>query len=176
MKKIVPSQKSSFIPKSKILSILAEGNNLVHFSAHGHFNFMDPFQSGIHLKEGLDKISSLEAKLEPYILNIGDLLRTRIKVKTVALSSCKTALNMADASDELLGTISGFLAAGAETVIAPMWNVYSFDSSSFFIDYYSQVKNEINQAISLKNAQINLKKISNDPFRWAPYVLWGSFL
>jgi len=85
-------------------------STIVHFACHGTQNVTDPLLSGLHLHNGLLKLSELMTIHLP-------------KARLAFLSACETAMGDQDQPDEAMHLAAGMLAAGFKSVIGTMWAI-----------------------------------------------------
>jgi CHAT domain-containing protein len=177
MEVVTPPEGQGHLDKKIILELLASEIGFMHFSTHGYFNHFSPNQSGLHLKKNL----VLKTLTDPfynrdYILSVDDILHSRVNTKAIVLSSCETGMNHINPGDELEGMTTAFLVAGSQTVISSLWKAFSFDAETFFVGFYKYLrKAKTSIGTALRLSQLDLKRSTNDPLRWAMFVLNGSF-
>lgn len=141
-----------------------EDAGYVHFACHGNFNSKSPLDSQIVLADGP--------------LTLGTIFE-RVRVNAgckVTLSACETGLVRPDPTDEYLGLPSGFLFAGASSILASLWEVN--DTSTMMLmkqTYEGFCKGKLSLSESLRQAQISLKSNATygHPYYWAPFQAIG---
>ena len=80
----------------------------------------------------------------------------------VFLSCCETNLGVSQLSDEPLTLATGFLCAGARSVVSTLWAVDDLATAIFSIIYYRLRKDGLDRPIALQQAQHELKHISGE--------------
>jgi CHAT domain-containing protein len=78
----------------------------------------------------------------------------------VFLSCCETNLGTPSFTDDILTLSTGFLCAGARTVISSLWQVNDLATALFSIFYYQHRKHGKNRPQSLQEAQIQLRELT----------------
>lgn len=158
----------------------------IHSAHHAESNLSNPRESALKLGDGNFSLGSLMLKRYP-------------NLNHVFLSCCETNLGKPELTDDLLTLGTGFLCAGARTVISSLWAVDDL-ATAIFTSYYSEALKETQKpAIALQQAQQRLRNatiadlcrdfpelahqinIGNpnqrpyiDPFYWAGFICQGS--
>ncbi|SKB11920.1 putative Tetratricopeptide domain protein [Planktothrix sp. PCC 11201] len=144
----------------------------LHIATHGDFS-SDPNQTFILAYD--DKI---------YLKELDQLLRNRNEqnftpIELMVLSACQTAAGDRRAS---LGLAGVAIQAGAETVVASLWNVSDRSTALLMGLFYQNLSNpNLTKAEALHQAQIELlnnKKYKdfNYPYYWGAFILVGNRL
>ena len=114
----------------------------VHFSCHGKFEFENPLSSKLFLADEDLTLKDIFAALR--------LPRTDIAV----LSACETGMVELEAGDEYIGLPSGFLFAGACSVVSALWAVEDFSTHLLMQIFYDKMhKQNMGKAAALRAAQ-----------------------
>ncbi len=133
--------------------------NIIHFSTHGIYDLDYDLNSRLLLGDGEDlKISEIFDKIE-----ISDSW-------LVCLSACETGLtHYRDIADESIGLHTGFLYAGAPTVIATLWTVSDISSCLLMIKFYDNIfEKNMRKGEALREAQLWLRNATaEDLLFWA---------
>ncbi|OQY58850.1 MAG: hypothetical protein B6245_09655, partial [Desulfobacteraceae bacterium 4572_88] len=112
-----------------------------HFSCHGRFESKNPLASKLELAEDLT-LKDIFATLR--------LPDTDIAV----LSACETGMVELEAGDEYIGLPSGFLFAGACSVVSALWAVEDFSTHLLMQIFYDKMhKQNMGKAAALRAAQ-----------------------
>ncbi|MEH2159431.1 CHAT domain-containing protein [Nostoc sp.] len=146
-----------------------------HFSCHGYFHPNQPRQSSLILTDAYLDTASTETNSEQYLtLPDGKLLDldkclTLEKIFTlnlnqsplVTLSACETGLiDFRNISDEYIGLPSGFLYAGASSVVSSLWTVNDLSTAFLMIQFYQNLQATQSVAVALNQAQLWLRDIT----------------
>ena len=157
--------------------------NWLHFSCHGYFNLNNPLKSGLQLADTLispipsnsessrflklsdDKAIDLEKCLT--LENIFEL--TLSNCRLVSISACESGFtDYTNTSDEYIGLPSGFIRAGAASIVSSLWAVDDFSTAILMIKFYENIQNSNNSmSVALNQAQKWLRQVTqNDLLQW----------
>ena len=133
----------------------------IHFAAHGFANDRRPERSALILAVDDDRREDgfLEAR------EIADLA---LNADLVVMSACQSALGKLVEGEGVLGLSRAFLCAGADAVVASLWNVN--DRSTCFMMqrfYENMVTRKMSKARALRQAKLDLLRGKLDPSRSA---------
>jgi len=122
---------------------------VLHSSHHAQSRLDSPLESCLLLADGkitLGQIMSPGFRLP----NLSD----------VFLSCCETNLGVAGVSDDILSLSTGFLCAGARSVVSTLWSVDDLATALFCIFYYQNRRQGLNRPEALRKAQIELRTLT----------------
>jgi CHAT domain-containing protein len=129
----------------------SKGAEAVHFSCHGAFQYGNPMDSRLLLAN--DEVLTLTEIFAKMKLP---------KAGAVVLSACETGMVKLDRGDEFIGLPSGFLYAGAPTVISSLWAVSDISTSFLMSRWYENVlQKNMGKAKALQEAQQWLRNLTN---------------
>jgi CHAT domain-containing protein len=140
---------------------LGPTSRVVHIATHGRFRQDNPMFSSIRL--GTSDLRSL------------DLYGLRLSPELVTLSGCGTGLSTVVAGDELVGLVRGWLYAGAQAVLATLWDVNDQSTAEFMSLFYRNLQTTADKAVALQQAMGQLRERFPHPYYWAPFVLIGVY-
>ncbi|MGB6330077.1 MAG: CHAT domain-containing protein, partial [Halarcobacter sp.] len=152
--------------------------NWLHFSCHGYFNLENPAKSGLQLADTF--ISPIPNNIESSRLlelsdgkaidleksltldNIFDL--TLSNCRLVSISACESGFtDFSNTSDEYIGLPSGFIRAGAASIVSSLWAVDDFSTAILMIKFYENIQNPTNKvSIALNQAQKWLRRVTTE--------------
>lgn len=137
--------------------------DILHFSCHGYFNYIDPLLSGI--------------KLQDDILTAKEVFKLKLSSELVTLSACQTGLNERKPGDELIGLTRAFLYAGAPSLIVSLWSVNADSTKEMMLEFYKLLKKGRDKATALQEAQKEVMEKDEyaHPYFWAPFILVGDW-
>jgi CHAT domain-containing protein len=139
----------------------------LHFVAHGVATRQRPLDSAVVLaREG-----------DAFKLYARDIAKQPLTAKLVTISSCHGAGTRTYAGEGLVGLGWAFLRAGADNVIAALWEVSDGASPELMNDFYANLAKTSDPAAALRDAKLSLIKrggIYVRPQYWAPFLLYGS--
>ncbi|AFZ57963.1 CHAT domain-containing protein [Anabaena cylindrica FACHB-243] len=127
---------------------LAEQVQILHSCHHAESCLYNPLESQLKLADGT--------------ITLGQLMSPGWRLPNlvdVFLSCCETNLGTTPLTDDILTLSTGFLCAGARSVVSSLWSVDDLATSLFSIFYYQQRQQGKNRPESLKQAQIKLREL-----------------
>jgi CHAT domain-containing protein len=146
---------------------------LLHILAHGDDrNWADPLRSGLLLSDG-DAPRSLLAGAN---LFASDVMARPVRASHVTLQACSLGRLRSGPDGELWGLARAMLSSGADTVIAPLWDVDIRSSTALFSDTYRRMAEDPAMPIweAFTAAQREMaSRPHDDP--WSHVYHWGAF-
>ena len=138
-------------------------HSILHFATHAQANDADPLASYLALAGG-DGSEGL--------LHSGEIAQARWRGRLVILSACETANGPLLAGQGLMGLARGFLAGGADAVVATLWPVGAA-SAEMMGPLYSALSRQAPSSVALRDAKLTLRRRSATahPFYWAGFQL-----
>src|SRR5262245_35614447 len=141
---------------------------IVHFATHGLINSEHPELSGLVLS-----LVDENGKPQDGFLRMSEIFNLRLPADLVVLSACQTALGKEIKGEGLVGLTRGFMYAGAERVVASLWQVDDQATAELMKHFYQEMLREkMRPAAALRAAQIEMSKCS----RWSPPYFWAGFI
>lgn len=140
---------------------------IVHFATHGIIDENRPDRSGLALTpvEGSDGL-----------LQVREIFRLQLRAALVTLSACQTALGKEVTGEGVIGLVRAFLYAGANAVMASLWNVSDESTADFMEHFYRAVRagRPLDEAArAAKLAFIGRGDRLSHPYYWAAFVVSG---
>jgi tetratricopeptide (TPR) repeat protein len=123
--------------------------NVLHSSHHAKSRLDNPLESELLLGDGT--------------IRLGELMTPGWRLpelSDVFLSCCETNLGQTTITDDLLTLGTGFLCAGARSVVSTLWAVNDLATSLFSIFYYQFRQASCSRPDALRRAQMRLRTIS----------------
>ncbi len=145
--------------------------NIIHFATHALSIPEVPDVSSIILSSGSND------KFDGY-LTPKEISKLDLNADFVNLSACQTALGKTYDSEGIIGFSQSFIEAGANGVLASLWNVNDESTSIFMTSFYShyfKYKN-VPKALALTKREFINGDYGDEyrkPFYWAPYIYYG---
>jgi CHAT domain-containing protein len=144
----------------------AASTDVLHLATHGLFRPDNSFFSALKLADGW--------------LDVREIYRLPLHARLVVLSACESGMGKIRGGDEVIGLARGFFAAGAQTVIASLWNVHDRSAPVFMQKFYSALQSEVlvegkslRPATALQAAQLAAIRMEQHPYYWAPFYAIG---
>ena len=146
---------------------------IVHFATHGLLNSEHPELSGL-----VFSLVDETGKPQDGFLRLHEIYNLRLPADLVVLSACQTALGKEFKGEGLVGMTRGFMYAGAERVVASLWQVDDLATSGLMERFYrGMLKDGQRPAAALRSAQLEMMKQRRwaSPYFWAAFVLQGEW-
>ncbi len=146
---------------------------IIHFATHGLINSEYPELSGLVLSL-LDE----NGKPQDGFLRMHDIFNLRLPADLVVLSACQTALGKEIKGEGLIGLTRGFMYAGAERVVASLWQVDDQATAQLMRRFYrGMLKEGLPPVAALRAAQLEMSSGSrwSSPYYWAGFVIQGEW-
>lgn len=146
---------------------------ILHFATHGLLNEHYPELSSLALSSVDDSGQPVDGQFRAY-----EVSGLELRADLVVLSACRTGLGKDVGGEGLVGLAQAFLHAGAQQLVASLWNVDDRATEELMRRFYTALLSEGRPpAEALRQAQLSLK--SEDrwraPYYWAGFVLQGDW-
>ncbi|MDP9191809.1 MAG: CHAT domain-containing protein [Acidobacteriota bacterium] len=144
-----------------------ENFEFLHFVAHGVATRLKPLDSAV----------VLASDGEAFKLYARDIAKQPLTAKLVTISSCHGAGTRTYAGEGLIGLGWAFLHAGADNVVAALWEVNDRATPDLMNDFYASLAKGNEPPVALRNAKLALKAKGGTysaPRYWAPFLLYGN--
>ena len=142
-----------------------ESYAFIHFVAHGTASRASPLDSAVVLSED-GSSHNLYAR---------DIAASKLHARLVTISACDSAGTRIYSTEGLVGLSWAFLRAGAQRVIAALWEVNDASTPQLMNRLYSGIAAGEDPASALRAAKLELlhsKGPQRRPYYWAPFVLY----
>ncbi len=139
----------------------------VHFVAHGVATRKRPLDSAVILARDASSRYKLLAR---------DVVGQPITARLVTISSCHGAGTRTYAGEGVVGLAWAFLKAGADQVIAALWEVNDAATPQLMDRMYAGIRAGKDPAVALRDAKLHLVRgpgAHRRPLYWAPFVLYA---
>ncbi|HUR79259.1 MAG TPA: CHAT domain-containing protein, partial [Thermoanaerobaculia bacterium] len=140
----------------------------VHFVAHGVATRKRPLDSAV--------ILAMDSATKSYKLLARDVVNSPLSARLVTISSCHGAGTRTYAGEGVVGLAWAFLRAGADQVIAALWEVNDATTPKLMDRMYAGIKAGADPAVALRDAKLQLVHspgVQRKPLYWAPFVLYS---
>ena len=111
-------------------------------------------------------------------LRLNDIYNLKLGADLVVLSACNTALGREVRGEGLIGLTQGFMAAGARSVVASLWQVPDGATAELMRQFYGYMLDEgLAPPAALRKAQLAsaAQRRWSDPYFWGGFVLVGDW-
>ena len=105
-----------------------------------------------------------------------EIVKHPLKARLVTVSSCLSAGNASFSGEGLVGLAWAFLRAGAQQVVAALWEVNDSATPQLMDAMYASLAKGNDPATALRAAKLALlhsDTVYRRPLYWAPFVLYG---
>ncbi len=146
---------------------------IIHFATHGLLNSKYPELSGLVLS-----LIDEQGRGQDGFLRMHQIYNLDLPAEVVVLSACQTALGQEIKGEGLIGLTRGFMYAGAQRVVASLWQVDDLATAELMKHFYrGMLKDNLRPAAALRAAQLELMKEKrwSSPFFWAAFVIQGEW-
>jgi tetratricopeptide (TPR) repeat protein len=145
---------------------LPQSFDFVHFAAHGEATQSKPLDSAVILARGAGG----------YKLLARDIVKQPLSARLVTISGCYGAGTRMYVGEGLVGLAWAFLRAGAQQVVAGLWQVSDAATPELMDQMYAGIRAGRDPATALRDAKLTLLRSSGayrKPMYWAPFVLYS---
>lgn len=141
--------------------------DFIHLAAHGVATRKRPLDSAVILARDTDS---------SYRLYAHDIVKQPLDARLVTISSCHGAGTRTYAGEGVVGLAWAFLKAGADQVIAALWEVNDAATPDLMDRMYAEIRKGRDPADALRIAKLQMvqsKSAYQLPRYWAPFVLYS---
>jgi CHAT domain-containing protein/tetratricopeptide (TPR) repeat protein len=145
----------------------------IHFATHGLVDSRYPGLSALVLSQFDERGAAQDG-----YLRLNDIYNLRLDADLVVLSACDTALGREVRGEGLIGLTQGFMAAGARSLVASLWQVPDRATAELMARFYGHLLNDgLRPAEALRRAQLwaASEPRYRDPYFWGGFVLVGDW-
>jgi CHAT domain-containing protein len=121
-----------------------------------------------HAQSRLDNPLESQLKLADGSITLGQLMTPGWRLPNLSdvfLSCCETNLGDPSITDDILTLSTGFLCAGARSVVSTLWAVDDLATALFSTFYYQQRQQEKSRPEALQKAQIKLRELKKEELK-----------
>ncbi len=150
--------------ESRARAALESSVGLVHFATHAVLNAANPEASAVVLAAD---------QAHDGWLTLAEVETLTIPPKLIVLSACEAAAGRMLTGEGLIGLSAGFLAAGANAVLANLWPVDDAHAAAFVQRLYQRLENGEPLEAALTRAGADLAAAGYPPTAWAGWTVIG---
>lgn len=153
---------------SAYLESTPELYSYIHFVAHGTASRLSPLDSAIVLSKD-------SAEHDSFKLYARDIIRHPLRADLVTISACYSVGERSYSGEGLVGLSWAFLRAGAQNVVAALWEVADASTGLLMDKFYDGLERGLSPGAALRAAKLSLLRDSRfrNPFYWAPFQLYA---
>jgi CHAT domain-containing protein/Tfp pilus assembly protein PilF len=153
---------------SAYLESTPELYSYIHFVAHGTASRLSPLDSAIVLSKDSAEHGSFK-------LYARDIIRHPMRADLVTISACYSVGERSYSGEGLVGLSWAFLRAGAQNVVAALWEVADASTGLLMDKFYDGLERGLSPGAALRAAKLSLLRDSRfrSPFYWAPFQLYA---
>ncbi len=147
--------------------------DILHIATHGIVNIDRQDLTGLTLSR-----FDAEGQTITGFVGLRDLYRSSMDARLVVLSACETALGRDLGAEGLAGLSHAFLFAGAQSVIASLWQVQDRSTAELMAAFYKNLlQNKLPAAVALQRAKLEIRenRAWRHPYYWAGFTVQGEF-
>jgi CHAT domain-containing protein len=140
--------------------------SLIHLSAHATANRQSPLESAVIL-------SRRDGRFKLYAREVIDI---PIRARLVTISACRSAGARVYTGEGLVGFTWAFLRAGAQNVVAGLWDVNDASTARLMDRLYGEIAAGHPPSQALRIAKLALLRSDSawrKPFYWAPFQVFS---
>ena len=139
--------------------------SLIHFAAHAIPNQDSPLDSAVVLSPGKDT-AKLYAR---------EIVSIPLRARLVTISACRSAGTRTYSSEGLVGLAWAFLSAGAQNVVASLWDVNDQSTASLMESLYGKLRSGEPPDRALHEVKLDFARAGGTrgkPYYWAAFQLY----
>ncbi len=153
--------------EEKLKAIRLEDFKILHFATHGLLDENVSLRSALVLTQDEDP-------KEDGFFQVREIYGTPLDADLVVLSACQTGKGELESGEGVSGLSRAFLYAGAQAVLASLWNINDRATAGFMGHYYRYLNQGKSKDEALRSAKLEMLKSSfRHPFYWAAFVVIG---
>lgn len=143
---------------------------ILHLSTHGCIQD-NPQLSGLALS-----LYDENGTQQDGFLRLQDIYNLKLNADLVVLSACQTGIGEEISGEGVVGLTRGFMYAGAKQVTVSLWNVSDIATANLMSDYYKNMLSEgKSPAAALREAQLQMWRAGEYPYKWAAFTIQGDW-
>ncbi|MBI4906333.1 MAG: CHAT domain-containing protein [Acidobacteria bacterium] len=157
--------------RKTVLSGVLARRPMIHFATHTLLNDRQPELSGIVLSQ-VDR----QGKPVDGFLRLHEIYNLKLDARLVVLSACQSGLGRHVEGEGLIGLVRGFLHAGADAVLASLWNVDDRATAAFMGYFYRALLKQRmppSEALKIARRKMQSEERWRHPYYWSTFVLIG---
>ena len=156
--------------RETLLTVASKDSDILHLATHGIVNSGRPEFTGLMLSRFDADGNNIDG-----FVGMRDIYSLEIQAPLVVLSACETAIGREVRGEGLLGLSRAFMYAGADEVVASLWQVSDSATATLMGAFYENYARSRDAASALASAKRTVKRNPRwrHPYYWAGFVLYG---
>jgi len=141
---------------------------IIHFAAHAVGNEAEPDRAAIVLAPG--------SSSEDGLWQAREIRQSRLNADVVVLSACETGVGRLEGQEGIMNLARAFLAAGARSVVASLWEVDDRSTATLMELFYERLATGLQVRDALHQAQLDFVRNYQEkaqPYYWAGFEVIG---
>jgi CHAT domain-containing protein len=141
---------------------------IIHIAAHGVGSTMEPDHAALILAPG--------NQTEDGLWQAREIRATHLSADLVTLSACETGVGRLEGEEGVMNLARTFLAAGAKSVVASLWDTDDRFSATLMDRFYRHIAEGQTVAEALRTAQLDMLAVFGkdvQPYYWAGFTVIG---
>lgn len=144
--------------------------DIIHLSTHGFSNNNEPEKSGLALFDSISNEPGTETFVTS-LLKTGEIATRQLNADLVVLSACKSGYGAIHKGEGIMGISRGFIAAGANNVVASLWKVHDQKTRMFMLTFYGYLLQGKEYAEALRLTKLEKQREGWLTMDWAGFIL-----
>ena len=156
--------------RDALLQAAAKDTDVLHLATHGIVDSARPELTGLMLS----RYNTAGENIDGFV-GMRDIYSLNIRAPLVVLSACETAIGREVRGEGLLGLSRAFMYAGADEVVASLWQVSDSATATLMEMFYENYAQTGDAAMALATAKRAIQRNPRwrHPYFWAGFVLYG---
>ncbi len=144
---------------------VSDNPEVIHLALHGYVDLDYPDRSAL-------VFAPEKSGVNDGLLQVREIRGMRINSKLVTLSACNTGVGPVGEVG-VANLVNAFIEAGADSVVATLWEVEDESTMHLMISFYSQLARHERKIDALRSAQVEVMNKGFPPYFWADVQLVG---
>lgn len=169
--------KGDEVTENKIKTLSANKElsryQMLHFAMHGVVIPEYPEMSALVFSQ-----ADQDTNNEDGYLRVSEIADLKINADFVNLSACETDLGKVYSSEGVINLTQAFMIAGANSVLATLWQIDDVATSVFMTSFYQKIADGVPYSLAITDTKREFisgyhGEDYKAPYYWAPFVYYG---
>lgn len=140
----------------------AKAYNIIHLATHAH----------------ADETGGSKIEFADRSISADEIYNYHFNASLVSLSACETGVGKYYSGEGVMSLARAFAYAGAQSLVASLWQVNDRSTASIFKSFYEQISAGKTKSASLRSAKLaylqsDISEAAKTPWHWAAFTLLG---